>query len=123
LLISWQALVEVGPWNESFLLYSEETEFLFRAADRGWTTWYEPSAVVDHRGGESDSNPGLAALLVVNRVKLFRSRNCRSASIAYYFAMLLGASLRGAAGRKTARASVTALLRPSRRITSLAELR
>ena len=27
----------MGPWDESFLLYSEETEFIFRAADRGWT--------------------------------------------------------------------------------------
>ena len=46
LLISWQVLVQVGPWNESFLLYSEETEFIFRAADYGWTMWYEPSAIV-----------------------------------------------------------------------------
>ena len=60
-------LVQVGPWNESFLLYSEETEFIFRAADYGWTMWYEPSAVVDHRGGDSGTNPGLAALLSSTR--------------------------------------------------------
>src|SRR2546430_9204932 len=36
LLISWAALAEAGPWDESFLLYSEETEFIFRAADLGW---------------------------------------------------------------------------------------
>lgn len=123
LLISWQALVQVGPWDESFLLYSEETEFIFRAADRGWSMWYEPSAVVDHRGGESRTNPGLAALLIVNKVKLFRSRHGRGASTAYSFAVLLGESLRAAAGRTTSRACVAALLRPSRRITSLAELR
>jgi N-acetylglucosaminyl-diphospho-decaprenol L-rhamnosyltransferase len=123
LLISWQVLVQVGPWNESFLLYSEETEFIFRAADHGWTMWYEPSAVVDHRGGESGTNPGLAALLIVNKVKLFRCRHGRGASTAYSIAVLLGESLRALAGRTTSRASVAALLRPSRRITSLAELR
>lgn len=123
LLISSQAIVQVGPWNESFLLYSEETEFMFRAADCGWTMWYEPSAVVDHRGGESGTNPALAALLSVNKVKLFRSRHGRSAATAYSLAVLLGESLRALAGRTTSRASVAALLRPSRRITSLAELR
>ena len=53
----------LGPWDESFLLYSEETEYMLRAADRGWITWYEPAAVVEHRGGESGTHPGLAALL------------------------------------------------------------
>jgi GT2 family glycosyltransferase len=122
LLISWHVLDQVGPWNESFLLYSEETEFIFRAADNGWTTWYEPTAVVDHKGGESETNPGLAALLIVNKVKFYRSRHGRGASTAYWLAVLLGESLRAAVGQRTAQASVAALLRPSRRITSLAEL-
>jgi GT2 family glycosyltransferase len=122
LLISWQALVQVGPWNESFLLYSEETEFIFRAADHGWAMWYEPMALVDHRGGDAGRHPGLAALLTVNKVKFYGSRHGTGASTAYSLATLLGASLRAAAGRKTAQASVAALLRPSRRINSLAEL-
>ena len=74
LLISWEALVQVGPWNETFLLYSEETEFLFRAADHGWILWYEPMAVVEHKGGEAGTNPRLAALLVVNKVKFYRQQ-------------------------------------------------
>ena len=122
LLVSWHALVQVGPWNESFLLYSEETEFIFRAADKGWTTWYEPTAVVDHKGGESETNPGLAALLIVNKVKFYRTRHRWGASTAYWLAVLLGESLRAVVGQKTAQASVAALLRSSRRITSLAEL-
>ena len=73
LLIRWDVLTAVGPWDESFLLYSEETEYFLRAADRGWTVWYEPAAQVEHVGGESRTNPTLAALLVVNKVKLFRS--------------------------------------------------
>jgi N-acetylglucosaminyl-diphospho-decaprenol L-rhamnosyltransferase len=122
LLISWQALLQVGPWNESFLLYSEETEFIFRAADRGWTLWYEPMAVVEHLGGESGTNPRLAALLTVNKVKFYQSRHGLGASTAYWLAVLLGESLRAVVGHGTAQASVAALLRPSRRISSLAEL-
>ncbi len=51
MLLSVSALREVGPWDESFLLYSEETEYCLRAADKGWCTWYEPAAVFEHIGG------------------------------------------------------------------------
>ena len=60
--------------------------------------------MVDHSGGESGTNPGLAALLIVNKVKLFRSRHGAGASTAYSLAVLLGESLRAAAGRTTSRA-------------------
>jgi N-acetylglucosaminyl-diphospho-decaprenol L-rhamnosyltransferase len=122
LLISTRCLAEVGPWDESFLLYSEETEFMLRAADAGWSTWYEPAAVVEHIGGESGTNPALAALLVVNKVRLFRRRRGQPAATVYYLVILLGQTVRAVAGRRTARAAVAALLRPSRRPRSLAEL-
>lgn len=119
MLISATAIGEVGPWDESFLLYSEETEFALRAADQGWRLWYEPAAVVEHIGGEAKINPMLAALLTVNRVRLFRRRRGRLAGAGYYLAILLGEALRAAAGRRTARASVVALVRPSRRLRAL----
>ena len=122
MLISTRCLAEVGPWDESFLLYSEETEFILRAADAGWSTWYEPEAVVEHIGGESDSNPALAALLVVNKVRLFHQRRGQPAATAYYLVVLLGQAIRALAGGRTARAAVAALLRPSRRPRSLADV-
>ncbi|MEV1168389.1 glycosyltransferase family 2 protein [Nonomuraea sp. NPDC049784] len=119
MLISAAALTEVGPWDESFLLYSEETEYALRAADEGWTLWYEPAAVVEHIGGEAKTSPMLAALLTVNRVRLFRRRRGRIATAGFYLAVLLGEAMRAATGRRTARASVVALLRPSRRLRTL----
>lgn len=115
MLISARVLREVGPWDESFLLYSEETEFALRAADRGWALWYEPTAVVEHIGGDSGVNPALAALLVVNKVRLFRRRRGTFAWLAYYLAVLLGELARALAGRRTSRAVLAALIRPSRR--------
>jgi GT2 family glycosyltransferase len=120
MLVSVSAIKDIGPWDESFLLYSEETEFALRAADRGWALWYEPSSVVEHIGGESDTNPVLAALLTVNKVRLFRRRRGPVSSTAYYLAVVLGESARALAGRRTSRASVVALVRPSRRLRSLA---
>ncbi|EFL04617.1 MULTISPECIES: glycosyltransferase family 2 protein [Actinomycetes] len=119
MLISTDTLREIGPWDESFLLYGEETEFSLRAKDFGWQPWYEPSAVVEHIGGESGTNPVLWALLTVNRVELFRRRSGWLASAAYFAAVVLGELLRSLGGRRTARAALVALVRPSRRLTAL----
>ena len=121
--MAWPLLEQVGPWDESFLLYSEETEYLLRAADHGWTTWYEPAAVVEHKGGESGTRPSLAALMTVNRVKLFKERYGVTRGRVYAAGLVLGMAMRAALGQRTARASLAALLFPSRRITSLAQLR
>lgn len=123
LLMAWALLDTVGAWDEKFLLYSEETEFMLRAADHGWSTWYEPAAVIEHKGGESGTKPGLAALLTVNKVKLFRARHGWLEGRAYTVGVLLGTLLRAVAGQRTARASAAALIFPSRRITALAQLR
>lgn len=120
LLICVEAVRATGPWDESFLLYSEETDFILRASDLGWRLWYEPSAEVEHVGGESATNPTLNALLVVNKVKLFRRRHNAVVSAAYYGTVLLGESVRALTGRRTSRAAVQWLLRPSRRLRALA---
>ncbi|WP_134663701.1 MULTISPECIES: glycosyltransferase family 2 protein [unclassified Amycolatopsis] len=119
MLIGADALREIGLWDESFLLYGEETEYSLRAKDFGWQPWYEPAAVVEHIGGESGTNPVLWALLTVNRVKLFRRRRGRLSSAAYFAAVVLGEFLRSLGGRRTARAALVALVRPSRRLTAL----
>jgi N-acetylglucosaminyl-diphospho-decaprenol L-rhamnosyltransferase len=115
LLISVEAVRATGPWDESFLLYSEETEYCLRAGDRGWTIWYEPAAVVEHIGGESGTNPVLAALVVTNKVELFRRRRGAPASWAYHAAVALGEGVRALLGRRTARTAFTALFSAARR--------
>jgi GT2 family glycosyltransferase len=122
LLMAWSLLARVGPWDESFLLYSEETDYMLRAADHGWSTWYEPSAMIEHKHIKSATMPGLAALLTVNKVRLFRRRHGRVESHVYAAGVSLGTFIRAATGRRTARAALAALLFPSRRITSLAQL-
>ncbi|MFB4272375.1 glycosyltransferase family 2 protein [Nonomuraea sp. GTA35] len=119
MLISPRVIREVGPWDESFLLYSEETDYCLRAADLGYATWYEPASVIEHIGGDSGVNPMLASMLVVNKVRLYRRRHGPVPGTAYFLAVLAGEAVRALAGRRTSRASVAALLRPSRRVTVL----
>lgn len=120
MLLSVSALLDIGPWDESFLLYSEETEYCLRAADKGWRTWYESTAVFEHIGGDSGTNPMLASMLTVNKVALFRRRNSRLHAAAYFAAVAVGEGIRAATGRPTSRASIAALLQPSRRVRELA---
>jgi GT2 family glycosyltransferase len=115
MLLSVALIRDIGPWDESFFLYSEETEYSLRARDRGYGTWYEPAAVVEHLGGESATNASLSALMVVNKVILFRRRHGRPASWAYFAAIMVNESIRALSGRRISRATAAALLRRSRR--------
>lgn len=111
MLISEACLTACGPWDESFFLYSEETEFALRARDRGFATRLAPRAAVTHIGGESATSERLWALLTVNRVRLYRRRHSRASTLLYWGAVLLRESLRAALGRRTNRRAVAALLR------------
>ncbi len=75
LLISRVCLDVVGEWEESFFLYSEETDFALRARDAGFVLRLAPHAVGVHLGGESGTSPRLYSLLTANRVRLYRSRH------------------------------------------------
>jgi len=48
LLLRRAALDEVGPFDEGFFMFSEETDLCRRLADAGWETWFVPEAVVVH---------------------------------------------------------------------------
>ncbi len=120
MLISTAASRDLGPWDESFLLYAEETDFALRAGERGWQLWYQPAAVMEHiRGDAFEASPMLNALLLVNRVRVYRRRHGRLAGVAYHAAVTAGAAIRAAMGSPTARAGLVALLRPSRRLRAL----
>ncbi|WP_146070314.1 WecB/TagA/CpsF family glycosyltransferase [Arthrobacter sp. GMC3] len=69
LLISGQALADVGEWDEAYFLYSEETDFFRRVRQTGRTIWFEPAARMVHSRGGSGESPNLVALMAVNRVR------------------------------------------------------
>ncbi|MDT0483198.1 glycosyltransferase family 2 protein [Streptomyces doebereineriae] len=100
-----------GPWDESFFLYSEETEYCLRARDLGYATQLEPSAEAVHLGGDSQVSPRLWSLLTVNRVRLYRRRHGAVATACFRAAVLLRETSRAVLGRQASRAAVAALLR------------
>ncbi|GGR48743.1 GT2 family glycosyltransferase [Nocardioides luteus] len=113
-LISAECWAACGPWDESFFLYSEETEFHLRARDRGFRVRYVPSARAVHLGGESTTSPGLWSLLVANRVKLVAARRGQAWAAAYWLVVLARESSRALLGRATSRRAVRTLVSPRR---------
>ncbi|MFI5623824.1 glycosyltransferase family 2 protein [Nocardioides sp. NPDC051685] len=103
----WRAC---GPWDESYFLYSEETEFHLRAGDRGFRVRFVPSARATHLGGESTTSPGLWALLVANRVRLFTVRRGRVQGAAYWLMVLARECSRALLGKQTSRRAVRTLV-------------
>jgi GT2 family glycosyltransferase/glycosyltransferase involved in cell wall biosynthesis len=113
MLISRACLDAVGPWDESYFLYSEETDFALRARDAGFALRHVPDAGAVHLGGESESSPRLWSILTVNRVRLYRRRHGQTAAAAFAGAVLLGEAIRCMTGDGRHRAAVRALLHPS----------
>lgn len=53
LLLRRQALQEVGPLDERFFMYFEETDWCYRARQAGWEVWYCAEAEVQHLEGRA----------------------------------------------------------------------
>ncbi|HET9288581.1 MAG TPA: glycosyltransferase family 2 protein [Gaiella sp.] len=51
MLVRRAAYDEVGPFDESYFLFSEEVDWMRRAADRGWSVVFTPVARCVHVGG------------------------------------------------------------------------
>jgi len=83
LLISADAARAVGPWDEQFFLYSEETDFQRRVRDAGMRIWYEPAARVQHAERGSGFSLALDRLIAVNRVRYARTHMGRARAAAY----------------------------------------
>jgi GT2 family glycosyltransferase len=113
-LISAECWSACGPWDESFFLYSEETDFDLRARDHGFATRYVAGANATHLEGGSATSPRLWPLLVVNQVRLYRRRHGVAATAAFWAATVAREASRAALGRPASRAAVAALVSPTR---------
>jgi N-acetylglucosaminyl-diphospho-decaprenol L-rhamnosyltransferase len=113
LLLSAECLQACGRWDESYFLYSEETEYALRARDRGYLTRYNPAARAVHLEGDSAQSPALWGLLALNRVRLYRRRNGPVKAVGYWGALVLREGSRAMLGKSTSRVALRALVRPS----------
>jgi GT2 family glycosyltransferase len=73
LLVRPAAINEVGLLDESFFMYSEETDWCFRMKRHGWRVYYLASAEIVHLGGGSASRTSASQLvrLYENKIRFF----------------------------------------------------
>lgn len=109
-LISGDCWAAVGPWDESYFLYSEETDFGLRARDTGHATAFVPQARAVHLGGESTSSPALWSLVVANKLRLYRRRHGPVLAASFWLALVVREASRAARGSTVARRALRVLL-------------
>lgn len=119
LLVRREVHAALGGWDESYFLYSEETDLCLRAADRGWSTVYEPDAVVTHLGGASGRTERTHVMQIVNRVRLYSRRHSTTAGLGYLALAVLSETSWLLRGKSESRAAITALVRPATRPSEL----
>jgi N-acetylglucosaminyl-diphospho-decaprenol L-rhamnosyltransferase len=119
LLMSRTCYDILDGWDESYFLYSEETDLSLRARDAGLVTRYEPRSVAIHLEGGSGRNDQTHAMLIVNRVRLYRRRNGVAAAWLYYWLTIASEFSWVLRGHRQSRFAIRALLRPSSRPAQL----
>lgn len=74
MLIRLKEFNEAGRFCEDYFLYYEEWDFCTRIRKRGLKIWYEPSAIVYHKGSQSigADNPLKTYYLTRNRILFIR---------------------------------------------------
>ena len=105
----------LGGWDESYFLYSEETDLSLRARDKGLLTKYEPRSVAVHIGGKSGRTKVTYAMQVINRVRLYRRRHGVLTSWCFFVLISTGEAARAVRGSRASWFALAALMRPSLR--------
>ena len=87
------AIDQVGVLDEGYFMYSEEPDWCWRMRQAGWETWFTPSAVITHLGGQSTRQVREAMLVALYRSKVrFFRRHRGTASAAALTGIFVGVS-------------------------------
>lgn len=115
LLVDSVCFTTLNGLDESYFLYSEETDFSLRARDAGWVTVFTPHAGAMHVGGGSGESATTHTMKMVNRIRLYRRRTGATRAWLYFAITVLVEVRRATLGHRRSRQTVRALLRPSLR--------
>lgn len=95
LLARAEVVARIGPLDEGYFMFSEETEWCERARRAGWRVVWQPGAFVLHHGGASTEQVPDEMFLELYRSKLRFLRRNRGAASARAFKALLGVASLG----------------------------
>ena len=119
LLVDRPCFDALNGLDESYFLYSEETDFSLRARDAGWATVYTPHAGAMHIGGGSGESATTHTMQMLNRIRLYRRRTGDLRAWIYFGLTIVVELRRAVLGQRRSWSTLRALLRPSRRPSQL----
>jgi GT2 family glycosyltransferase len=97
LLLRWEALREVGVFDERFFLYAEEADWQRRAHEREWHSIVCPETVATHVGGATSEDPRRREQLFYAAQELYIRKWYGSDGWLFYrSAVIAGAAIRSA---------------------------
>jgi GT2 family glycosyltransferase len=95
LLVRWEALQEVGLFDERFFLYAEETDWQRRAHDRGWHSLLCEEVAATHVGGATSADASRRQqLFYAAQERYVRKWYGSSGWLLYRLAVIAGAAVR-----------------------------
>lgn len=103
LIVRAEALAQVGPLDERFFLYSEETDWCYRFHRAGWRVAHLPTMSVTHHTGHAPG-PDLSAQQSYAKILFARKHYGRAHSSAIRAALALRHALRAAPATAVSRA-------------------
>jgi len=109
MLIRTQAIEQVGPFDEGFFLYFEETDFCRRLKRRGWKSYYVADAPITHIGcvstGMLDESRRMPRYWLTSRHRYFLKHHGRAyaaaCDVAWVTGYIGGKAKRALQGRST----------------------
>ncbi len=129
-MIRREALEQIGPLDERFFMYFEETDWCWRARQAGWQVWYCAGCEVAHLEGQAAAGTGWFSLRQFQQsYRLFVAKNYgadkvgrfRLAQFAEYSGKALLRSL--ALGNRDENQAIAAVFRERARLQLMKEIR
>ncbi len=96
LILRRAALDQVGLLDESYFVYTEETDLCYRLSRAGWQLFWVPQSQVIHYGGQSTQQVAVQMFLSLYRTKVhfFRKHYGLAAAWLYRLVLLLASLFR-----------------------------
>jgi GT2 family glycosyltransferase len=96
LLIRRRTFADIGLLDESFFFYGEETDWCYRAKQKGWEVYFYPGAEAIHYGGQSADpiSPRMFVQLHAARYRFYRKYHSLASGLAARVVLGIGALLR-----------------------------
>lgn len=98
-MVKREAVEQIGLMDESFFMYSEETDWCYRLHKAGWEVWVDPRAEIVHLGGQSSALARVESesRLMESKLRFFSKHRGRRHAIALGIMLALCGSVKSAA--------------------------